>query len=234
MTVGLYAAMDERLAAWRLPGEQHQFLTVEYSPGFLGRHLTGHEAALYPVVRSAVRCADNAAKVTSPMRLPGHLRKNIAALRQPPVTGPALALWYQSKALELMAEFFFAPLTRSDATGARQQHVFRQRVERVIEILNQRLTQPPTLGELGRTVGCSPYYLSRTFSSEMGMTIPQYLRQIRMERAAELLKSGKFNVTEAALEVGYNSLSHFSLAFCQTIGCCPALYPLKHLKPPAS
>jgi AraC-like DNA-binding protein len=68
--------------------------------------------------------------------------------------------------------------------------------------------------------------LSRTFSQELGMTIPQYLRQLRMERAAELLRSGKFNVTEAALEVGYNSMSHFSQAFCQTMGCCPNLYPL--------
>jgi AraC-like DNA-binding protein len=59
----------------------------------------------------------------------------------------------------------------------------------------------------------------------MKSTIPQYLRKLRMERAAELLKSGKYNVTEAALEVGYSSLSHFSQAFCQSMGCCPALYP---------
>ena len=59
------------------------------------------------------------------------------------------------------------------------------------------------------------------------MTIPQYTRQLRMERAAELLKSGKFNVTEAALEVGYSSLSHFSQAFHYMFGCCPGLYPLK-------
>jgi AraC-like DNA-binding protein len=32
-------------------------------------------------------------------------------------------------------------------------------------------------------------------------------------------------VTEAAMEVGYSSLSHFSKAFCTTIGCCPALFP---------
>jgi AraC-like DNA-binding protein len=48
-----------------------------------------------------------------------------------------------------------------------------------------------------------------------------------MERAAALLKTGKFNVTEVALEVGYSSLSHFSQAFCQTMGCCPAIYPLR-------
>jgi AraC-like DNA-binding protein len=47
-----------------------------------------------------------------------------------------------------------------------------------------------------------------------------------MEKAAVLLKSGDFNVTEAAMEVGYNSLSHFSSAFHQTYGCCPGLYPM--------
>jgi AraC-like DNA-binding protein len=39
------------------------------------------------------------------------------------------------------------------------------------------------------------------------------------------LRTGRYNVTEAATEVGYLSLSHFSKAFCETIGCCPVLYP---------
>src|SRR5438045_5772126 len=84
---------------------------------------------------------------------------------------------------------------------------------------------PPTFEMLGQEVGCSPFYLSRIFSREVGLTIPQYLRNIRMERAAELLRSGRFNVTEAAIEVGYSSLSHFSKAFCATSGCCPVLCP---------
>jgi AraC-like DNA-binding protein len=42
-----------------------------------------------------------------------------------------------------------------------------------------------------------------------------------MERAAELLKSGEHNVTETALEVGYNSLSHFSAAFHETFRLLP-------------
>jgi AraC-like DNA-binding protein len=58
------------------------------------------------------------------------------------------------------------------------------------------------------------------------MTIPQFLRQRRLERAGELLRSGRRNVTEAALEVGYSSLSHFSQAFREHFGCCPGLYPL--------
>ena len=96
-----------------------------------------------------------------------------------------------------------------------------------MSLLRERLVAPTSLEEIGRKVGCSPFYLSRTFSAEMGTTIPQYLRKLRMERAAELLRSGKCNVTEAAFEVGYSSLSHLSQAFCQTMGCCPGLYPLK-------
>ena len=94
------------------------------------------------------------------------------------------------------------------------------------EILTRDLANPPTLEMLGQEVGCSPFYLSRIFSREVGQTIPQYLRNVRMERAAELLRTGRYNVTEAATEVGYSSLSHFSKAFCETIGCCPVLYPV--------
>ena len=107
----------------------------------------------------------------------------------------------------------------------RQKRVARERVERTKQLLERDLTNPPTLELLGQEVGCSPFYLSRIFSREVGLTIPQYLRNLRMERAAELLRTGRYNVTEAATEVGYSSLSHFSKAFCETIGCCPVLYP---------
>lgn len=70
-------------------------------------------------------------------------------------------------------------------------------------ILKESTRNPPSLEELGRQVGCSPFYLSRQFSAETGLTIQQYLRQIRLEHAAELLRTGQCNVTESALEVGY-------------------------------
>ena len=57
------------------------------------------------------------------------------------------------------------------------------------------------------------------------MSIPRYLRTKRIDRAAELLKTGKANVTEAAMAVGYSSLSAFNKAFVEQMGCCPGLYP---------
>jgi AraC-like DNA-binding protein len=133
-----------------------------------------------------------------------------------------------------MADFFFTPHCENEGQRCenkllceRQKRIARERVERVTAILRRDFAEPPTLEQISRETGCSRFYLSRTFSRETGMTIPQYLRKLRMECAAELLKSGKCNVTEAAMEVGYSSLSHFSQAFCRIMGCCPALYPAK-------
>jgi AraC-like DNA-binding protein len=156
-------------------------------------------------------------------------RNLVTTLVHPPVPKAAQILWYQSKALELMAHFLFEPKD-PELFCMRQKKVARDRVERTKELLARDLADPPTLEALGQEVGCSPFYLSRIFSREVGLTIPQYLRNLRMERAAELLRSGRYNVTEAATEVGYSSLSHFSKAFCETIGCCPVLYPAaKHI-----
>jgi AraC-like DNA-binding protein len=231
MTAGWYLAAPGEISAWRLPGDRHRFLTVEFSTAFLGRHLNGGEAGTHPVVRQAIRSTHGGTRTSASYPLPARIRRLLDTLQNPPGKGPAQGLWYQAKALELMADFFFLPTDASQSATPRQQHAARQRVERVIELLGQQLENPPTLDELGTLVGCSPYHLSRTFSSQTGMTIPQYLRQIRMERAAELLKSGRANVTEAALAVGYSSLSHFSHAFRETIGCCPGLYPLGILQP---
>jgi AraC-like DNA-binding protein len=226
MNVGMYYTGDGKLSAWRLPGERHQFLTVEYSASFLQRHLTGQEAALHPVARKAMMGEGGSEHTAAQIRFGSSLRRLAAALREPPFEGPAQGLWYQGKAMELVAELFFLPAGTSAGTATRRDETARLRVERVIEILKNRIAEPPTLEELGREVGCSQFYLSRTFSKVMNMTLAQYIRQIRMERAADLLKSGRFNVTEAALEVGYSSLSHFSQAFCEVMGCCPGLYPL--------
>ena len=90
--------------------------------------------------------------------------------------------------------------------------------------IREHVDEPLDLQTLAAEVGCSPFYLSRTFSSTTEMTISQYVRKLRIETAAELIVSGQCNVSEAAVEVGYQSLSHFSKAFQQVKGCLPSKY----------
>jgi len=224
-TAGYYAVADEPLRASRQARDHHQFVTVEFSNRRLQEQLADCEADLDPQMRAAIFPARERSIVSSAQPMTSEQRQVVASLLTPPVSKPAQSLWYESKSLELMSHFLFAPKD-PELFCMRQKRVARDRVERTKELLARDLANPPTLETLGRAVGCSPFYLSRSFSREVGLTIPQYLRKLRMERAAELLRSGRYNVTEAATEVGYASLSHFSKAFCETIGCCPVLYPM--------
>ncbi|TAL05321.1 MAG: AraC family transcriptional regulator [Verrucomicrobia bacterium] len=223
-TAGFYYRQKEPLAAKRAAGERHQFLTVEFSCPFLAKHLAETKAMLHPVVRAALEGCPCEHVTGSTMRLTTQQLQTIATLRQPPVYAAAQPVWYQCKALELAVTFLVKPEEEFFCT--RQQRLAQERVEQVIMLLKQNLAEPPSLEELGKKIGCSHFYLSRIFSAQTGQTITQHLRQLRMERAAELLKARELNVTEVAMEVGYSSLSHFSSAFQETFGCCPGLYPL--------
>lgn len=226
MQAGFYRQSKEALKAIRFGGEPHQFITIELREDFLARHLAAFDTELHPLIRSAIAHRNRESGVVTPEPMNARQRELVASLRQPPVLASAQTLWFQAKALEIMGEWFFVPPNAAELFCHRQQRVARDRVEAVQAILKRRLVETPTLEAIAREVGCSPFYLSRTFSKETGQTIPQYVRQLRLERAAELLRTGRYNVTEVALEVGYNSLSHFSQAFHQAFGCCPGLYPM--------
>jgi len=227
LTAGFYAPGQNALRARRQPGEQHRFVTIEFAPSFLRNHLSQCDGALHGLVEKSVLFTTPPAGLGEIRPLTAEQEQLTSQLLHPPSLQGARRLWYQSKVLQLMADFFFDRKGGDELFCDRQKRLARERVDRVIAILRRNLAEPPSLEEIGRQAACSPFYLSRTFSRETKLTIPQYLRKLRMERAADLLQSGKCNVTEAAMEVGYSSLSHFSQAFCQTMGCCPALYPLK-------
>jgi AraC family transcriptional regulator len=223
-TVGYYFPVSETLNASRASDEHHQFLTLEMSRSFLQSNLSNDEETLAPSVRSFL----SEKKENLPIEVRPMDSNHIAIgtlLREPPPLNAGRSLWYQSKTLELLSYILFDQ-AQQELFCSRQKRIAKERVEHLKSLLCRNLEAPPSLKSLGKEVGCSPFHLSRIFSKETGMTIPLYLRKIRMERAGELLRSGKYNVTEAALEVGYSSMSHFSKAFYETYHCCPCFYPM--------
>ncbi len=226
-SAALYVSGDAPLTAWREAGQRHQFLTAEFSVDFLRRNLPQGLGQVRPFVQRVLDAKKPVTAVDASQPLTPRLRLLVSALRSPPVAGAARTMWFTAKVYEVAAELFFDHTAEEALFCTRQTHVAQERVEKAAVLVRAHLAEPLTLDELGQRVGCSPFYLSRTFTEQMGMTISQFLRQVRLERAAELLRSGKFNVTQAALEVGYSSVGHFSTAFHETFGCCPGLYPLQ-------
>ncbi|PYL15714.1 MAG: hypothetical protein DME30_10935, partial [Verrucomicrobia bacterium] len=180
---GYYAIGDEPLPASRRANDHHQFATLEFSRAHLRKQFVQNEDDLEPQIRRVIFGEKDETIVAPTRPMSVQQRAVVASLAEPPVSKAAQILWYQSKALELMAHFLFEPKD-PEFFCMRQKRVARERVERAKELLSRNLTNPLTLEGLGQEVGCSPFYLSRMFSREVGLTIPQYLRKLRMERAA--------------------------------------------------
>lgn len=220
--LGYYFADGAR--AERLGQQRHRFVTFEFSRHYLATHLGEAAEATRPDIKAFIQ-GKPFSRLGSVQPLNLRLRDLSMMLRDAPVARAAAPIWFQSKVLDVLAEIAFERPVEPELFCTRQKRLARERVTKAKDIIQRDVGNPPSLEQLGRQVGCSPFYLSRLFSQQAGMTIPRYLREIRIERAAEMLHAGTHNVTEAAFEVGYSSLSHFSKAFCETKGCCPGLFP---------
>ncbi|MFP4452014.1 MAG: helix-turn-helix transcriptional regulator [Desulfobacterales bacterium] len=98
----------------------------------------------------------------------------------------------------------------------------RLAVEKAKRILESRMSDPPSLDFLAAEVAMSLSKFKQVFPMVCGMTPYSYLRSIRMVRAKFLILHKNMSVTQAALEVGYNNLSHFSKIFTEFYGIRPS------------
>ena len=78
-----------------------------------------------------------------------------------------------------------------------------------------------SLNTIAAEVGMSPSYFSSIFSKEMGKTFVEYLTEIRMDRAKELLMCSSMKTLEIGYEVGYKDPHYFSYIFKKTQNCTP-------------
>ncbi|MDR1304587.1 MAG: AraC family transcriptional regulator [Verrucomicrobiales bacterium] len=227
--------LAENQLAWYLPGRQpltatrraatiHRFFTLEISRRYLARQFAATINHLQTPVRAFLdpdRPFDSHVH-TAP--LTSHLLVLRQILLAPPVPPAAQPWWYQGKILEIITHTLFAAPPPDEIFTQGHNRQKQERVERARYLLERDMENPPSLGDLAREAGCSPYHLSRLFAEATGVSIPKYLRMKRIEKAAALILSGKQNVTHAAFAVGYSSLSAFTKAFVEQIGVCPGLY----------
>lgn len=134
--------------------------------------------------------------------------------------GPARFL-AEARVLEWAAARMYESRTAPHPAAASPSPAGTDPVKRAIALLHGRMDQSLDLTWIARTVGVSSHHLSRRVRAETGLTLQQHLRRLRIGHACEVLASGRMNVTEAALEVGYQSLSHFAKAFREETGLSP-------------
>lgn len=144
---------------------------------------------------------------------------NILSMRQ---EAPCAGLLAEAKALELLSlqleQFIQYPNRQTLARPLDKTE--RAAMQRVIEMVSANLQSPPCLLEISREAGMSHSKLNRCFKQTHGLTVFEWLRQTRLDKAKTLLNRG-CSIAEAALRSGFSDQSHLNRCFKRHFGITP-------------
>lgn len=132
---------------------------------------------------------------------------------------------------------------RGKFSGAQQQEERREHIEvkgnddqlmeRIMRSLNAHISEPDfRVDSLTQDVGISRAQLHRRLKELTGLPAGEFIRNLRMDEAARLLREGKVSVTQVAFAVGFVNQSHFSTAFHKRFGMTPSEYLDRNHQPP--
>ncbi len=134
-------------------------------------------------------------------------------------------LYIKGKAYELISLYF----NKGEGTDVEQCPFLVdednvRRIRKAKEIMIARMAEPPTLNELSDEIGLSLKKLKEGFKQIYGDSVFSFLFDYKMEYARKMLETGRHNVNEVGLKVGYSTASHFISAFKKKYGTTPKKY----------
>jgi DNA-binding response OmpR family regulator len=100
-----------------------------------------------------------------------------------------------------------------------------QFLERAVTVIEKHIAEPDYETEVfGKEIGLSRGHLNRKLQALTGQSTREFIRTLRLKRAAQLLKNHTGNVSEIAYQVGFNNLSHFARVFREMFDLSPSEY----------
>lgn len=230
MMMAIQVKRYEKIQCRHTKGRQ-KFINIKFTESFLKEILKNSRDDLRAGLDEMI-FDPNRVEGEKPFKIREFLRqeeRQIAeSISAPSISGSGSSLWFRAKAMEILSQWAFSDSReRKEFFCSRQKRAVLERIEKAKDYLSENLQNPLDLNLVAKACACSPHYLSRLFAAETGMTLSLYLRKLRVNRACELLSSGRLNVSEASLEVGYQSLSHFARAFRGVIGVTPSQFTRK-------
>lgn len=94
-------------------------------------------------------------------------------------------------------------------------------IQSILFYCSEHYTEEITLEKIAENTHMSKYYISHVFSKEIGISMTEYINNLRIRYAVSLLEQGEMSITEVAFAVGFNSLRSFNRHFLAQIGKTP-------------
>lgn len=106
----------------------------------------------------------------------------------------------------------------------KQGHADCDRIDAILQQLQQSFSRPLRMAELARSHGMSESAFSRFFSQATGCTFLGYLHRLRVEEACRALLETDQGIAQIGFAVGYSNLSNFNRHFLAEVGITPSQY----------
>ena len=141
---------------------------------------------------------------------------------------PVSHLLLQNRVLMLTEKFLNAFLTKApllkESGGLKQRDKEKdiealKDIERILS--NNKLDKFPSIDLLSKTAMMSSTKLKTKFKQIYGMKLYEFYNRNRLEKAKDMLQSGKYSVKEVGLDIGFSNLSNFAKAFRKEFGVLP-------------
>lgn len=111
-----------------------------------------------------------------------------------------------------------------EATQLEQGNKTMDVIERARKFINENYREDISMEQTAEHVNLSPYYFSKIFKIESGKTFTDYVTDIRIEKAKELIAETNLSLKEVCYEVGYKDPNYFSRVFKRVTGATPTDY----------
>jgi len=183
------------------------------------------------VARTLVGLADTAPSSTTPAAEPA-LPAFVAPQEEPIADAVLRLLRALDDPLErrvlaplVMEELVFR-LLRSDAAAFVRGSVREgdAAIQEAMRFMRENGTRALTLEQVARHVGMSVSHFAHRFSAVARVSPMRFMKQLRLDAARELMLGHNVRAGDAALQVGYESTSHFTRDFKQAYGAAPGEY----------
>jgi len=136
--------------------------------------------------------------------------------------GDLKTMFLLSKTVELLvlcAESYIAANNKSDAFL--RSKADKEKIIAARDLINDRVSNPPNLSEISRSIGLNEYKLKRGFKETFSNTVFGYLTEQRLQLAHQYLRDTQKTAAEISFELGYATPQHFNNAFKKKFGVTP-------------
>lgn len=101
-------------------------------------------------------------------------------------------------------------------------------VQQAIKLIHSHYNSPIKVSEIASSLALSRSYLYKIFKQETGLSIKDYILQVKMKRSCQLLENSTRSIAEIASSVGYQDSLAFSTAFKHHFQVCPSQFRKIH------